>query len=63
MAGGAKKVETRDVRDALTEGLLKATLMFRLDRGPQRATQEVARLGWTWREEKQSRRYNKVVIK
>jgi hypothetical protein len=31
----AREVETRDVRDALTEGLLKATLTFRLDRGAQ----------------------------
>jgi hypothetical protein len=62
VAGGAKKVETRDVRAALTEGLFKATLMFRVDRGLQRATREVARLSWTWREEKQSRRYNKVTL-
>jgi hypothetical protein len=34
------KVETRDVRAALTEGLFKVTLMFRVDRGLQRATRE-----------------------
>ena len=35
--GRREEVETRVVRDALTEGLLEATLTFRLDRGPQRS--------------------------
>ena len=34
--GWREEVETDDVRDALTEGLLRAALVFRPDRGPQR---------------------------
>lgn len=35
-------VETGSVRAALTEGLLQATLPFRLDRGPQALSRDVA---------------------